>query len=340
MLATLPSSSNYKLNNYGIGTGGTSNSSSSNYKVNGISGEASIDATNSTNFKNQTGEKGTQQANVPTVTLSNPANYYNKLLLVIGPQNNPSDATFAVAISEDNFAADTRYVKSDNTVGASLSFPIDYRTYASWGSASGINVIGLKPNTTYYVKAKAMHDEYTETGYGPVSSVATSPPQLSFDIDVAATDIDTNPPFSINMGNLNAGTVIDSPQRVWVDLDSNGESGAKVYTYSANSGLKSTKATYTISSATADLGSALEGFGAQGQSVGQTSGGPLTITSPYNGSTQNVGLIDTVIREIFTSAGPITAGRGSFLLKAKARASTPAASDYAETVTVIAASSY
>jgi hypothetical protein len=198
----------------------------------------------------------------------------------------------------------------------------------------------LKSNTTYYVKAKAMQGEFTETGYGPVSSATTSPPQLSFDIDVSATDTDTNPPFNIDMGILNAGSVIDSPQKIWIDLSSNADSGAKIYTYSANSGLKSSRSAYTINSATADLGSALEGFGAQGQTATQGSGGPLTIASPYNGSSQNVGLINTIVREVFDSGGPITSGRGSFLLKAKARAATPAANDYSEVITLIAAGRY
>jgi hypothetical protein len=99
------------------------------------------------------------------VTLVNSSNWYNKLLLTIGPEANPSDAKFAVAISTDNFVT-TQYVKSDFTVTSTLSFT-DYQTYAAWGSGSGVMVRGLTRSTVYTVKAKAYRGHYTESGYGP-----------------------------------------------------------------------------------------------------------------------------------------------------------------------------
>ncbi len=338
MLAALPSSSSYQLNSYGFGTGGTANTHSTSYSVNGISGEVAGSSA-STNYKVGAGENYEKQAHVPTVTLINSGNWYNKLLLTIGPENNPTDAKFAVAISTDNFATAPQYVKSDFTVGASLTFT-DYQTYSSWGSGSGVYVRGLTRSTVYTVKVKAFRGEFTESPYGPVASAATVDPQISFDIDASATDSDTNPPYQIGFGNLPVSTVTDSPQRVWVDLDTNGESGGKVYMSGQNAGLRSLESNYTIASSTADLSSLAEGFGAQGVSATQSSGGPFALVAPYNGAGANVGVADTVIREIFSTSFPVTAARGSFILKAKTKPLTPAAGDYTEILTAIASASF
>jgi hypothetical protein len=337
-LAALPASNNFKMDSYGFGSGGTADSGSSNYRVNGTAGEVA-GSSSSSNFRAWTGEKHVKEANVPTATLTNPNNYYNKLRLVIGPENNPTDAIFAVAISTDNFASDIRYVKSDFTIGTSLTLT-DYLTYAGWGSGTGQLVRGLTKSTVYTVKAKAFHGDFSESPYGPTSSAATVDPQISFDIDVAATDINTNPPYQINFGNLVAGSVADAPQLIWVDLDTNAESGAKIFVSGLWSGLRSSTASYTIASATGDIGAANEGFGAQGASATQSADGPLTLVAPYNGAGQNVGVTDTVIRNIFSTVNPISGGRGSFLLKAKSQTMTPASSDYTETLTAIAAGSF
>jgi hypothetical protein len=336
-VASLPASSNFKLNSYGFGGGGTGNSSSTNYRANGVTGEVAGSAS-STNYKAGAGEAYEKQANVPIITISNGGNWYNKLKIVIDSQNNPSDALFAVAISTDNFAT-TQYVKSDLTIGSSLSFS-DYQTYAAWGGASGVLLRGLTRSTVYTVKAKAYRGKFTESGYGPTSSASTVDPSLTFDIDVATTDTSTNPPYQINFGNLLVSTVTDSPKKVWVTLDTNGESGGKVYVTGQNAGLRSSAAAYTIGSATGDLSTLAEGFGVQGVSTTQTSGGPLALTSPYNGAGANVGVADTLIREIFNAAAPIVSGRGSFILKAKTKPLTPASGDYAEVLTAIASASF
>lgn len=338
--AASPASTNYELKDYTFGGGGTQDSDSTNYSIFGVAGETELGQPVSTNYKAGAGLIYTLLSDVPPApTFTNPANYYNKLKLVINEGGNPSDAKYAITISTDNFAADTRYVQNDNTVGATLGLE-DWQTYASWGGASGINIIGLLDGTTYYVKVAAKQGNFTETGFGPVASVATVNPNITFDIDVSATDSDTEPPFAIAFSDLLAGSVVDSPQKIWVDLATNGESGGKVYVYAQNGGLLSAAKSYTITSTTGDLSSLSQGFGAQGSTATQTTGGPLSIESPYNGSSQNVGITNGAIRPIFTSANPISGGRGSFILKAKSSSVTPVASDYGETFTVIASAAY
>ncbi len=339
-LFAFPASTNYQLKDFNYGGGGVGNGSSSNYSLMGTAGEQNEDQLGGTTYDLGPGLVFTNQANVPPApTLANPSNYYNKLRLTLATGGNPSDTLFAIAISSDNFATDTRYVQSDNTVGATLGIE-DYQTYAAWGSGSGFLVIGLAASTTYTVKVKAWQGKFTETGYGPTASAATTGQQLTFDIDVSASNSETGPPFATNFGDLIAGTVTDSPEKIWVDFSTNGENGGRVYVVATNAGLLSSRAGYTISAVTGNLTSLSEGFGAQGSTASQSSGSTFSIATAYNLSSNNVATTDTTVREIFTVSGPVSGGRGSFLLKAKSSAVTPAASDYTETLTVLASASF
>jgi hypothetical protein len=336
----MPASTSYQLKDYSFGSGGTSNATSTDYAAETLSGEQSEGMLTSAAYGIGTGLQYTNQANVPPApTFTNPANYYNKLQIVLAIGSNPSDTLFAIAISTDNFATDTRYVQSDATVGASLGLE-DYQTYAAWGSATGTTIIGLASGTTYTVKVKAWQGKFTETGYGPTAAVATSNPQLSFDIDIGTLSTDDNSITTLDLGSLPAGSVVASTNKVWIDLDTNGVNGGKVYVSAANGGLYSLTAGHTISSASGNLSVLSTGFGAQGSSVAQGSGGPLAMVSPYDGTSDTVGVTDTTIREIFSTSAPITAGRGSFVLKAKSANTTPAALDYVETLTIIASGSF
>lgn len=335
LIFAFPASTNYQLKDFGFGTGGVGNATSGSYALDAISGEQSAGNLDGTTYDLGSGLLFTNQANVPPApTFTNPSNYYNKLKITLNVGGNPSDTKFAIAISTDNFVADTRYVQSDNTVGATLGSE-DYQTYANWVGASGEDIIGLTPVTTYKVKVKAIQGKFTETGYGPIATAATVSPQMTFDIDVSASDVD-NSVFTIDFGSLFAGTVVDSPTKIWVDFITNGESGGRVYVAASNAGLQSSVASYLISAVTGDLTSLSEGFGAQSSTA--TNG--LSEVTLYDKTGNEVGITDTTIREIFTASAPTTNGRGSFLLKAKSSAVTPAAGDYAETLTVIASASF
>ena len=338
LLAANPSSTNYILNNYDFGSGGVSDASSSNYRLNATSGTQNSSPQSGANYNIGTGNNNAQQANVPTITLQNTDNYYNKLRFTIGPQNNPSDAKFAIAISGDDFAT-TQYIQSDNTVGAALGAE-DYKTYASWGGAGGALVVGLQPSTTYKVKSRAIRGVFTETGYGPVALAATVDPELSFDIDVAPTDTSTDPPFTLSLGDLLPGSVVTSTDKIWISLATNAEGGAAVYLGSQNAGLLSSTSATTITSATADLGSAASGYGIQSQSATQSSGGPFSAQSPYTGSSDNVGGILQSLSPLYVSTGPLSGGRASMAVKAKSAVTTPAGNDYQDILTLIAAGTF
>jgi hypothetical protein len=335
VFADLPNTTNYKLNSYGFGSGGTANSGTANYSLEGITGEVSGQSANTTNYTTKPGFVESQQANVPKVTITNPSNYYDKLKFVIDEQNNPSDAKYALQIrtANSNFDSDpsnNKYVKSDYTVGTTLT-TADYQTYAVWGGATGHNIIGLSSSTTYYIRAKATQGQFTESGYGPSSNVATVGQQISFCVYTTSCGSGA----SVAFNSLVAGNISNGSNNIGVNFATNANSGGSVYIYSANGGLRSTHTSSTLTSATADLSVAASGYGAQITSFSQ-----LTKVSPYNNSSNSVGILSTNVNTILTSSAPVTAGTGSIQLQAKPSNTTPAANDYADTLTLIAAAAF
>lgn len=223
--AALPSSTNYKIQSYSFGGGGTRNSTSTNYSLFGISGDIT-GKTSSTTYTARNGLNYMLQVNVPTApTVSNPGTTYDRLKLVINTSSNPTDATYAVSISSDNFVSDIRFVKSDNTVGSTLAIS-DYRTYTNWGAASGVFVTTLKPNTTYYFKVKARQGKYAESNYGPVASVATSNPTLTFALSSSTLTFQTP-----TAGN----NYTDSSESTTVTTSTNAYNGYSVYAHETQS---------------------------------------------------------------------------------------------------------
>jgi hypothetical protein len=338
-LLVFPASTNYQLSEWAIGGGGTDRSQSTNYQTQTITDPTVGEQAASTNYQIGPGLPFVEMANVPPApALTNPSNYYNKLHLVINQGSNPSDTKFAVAISTDNFLT-TYYVKADNTVGASL-VSADWRTYAGWGSGSGINILGLTADTTYYVKVKAEQGDFTESGWGPLSSEATADVELTFDIDTAATDTETAAPYTIALGELTINTITTGTDKVWTDFATNADGGGVVYVVGLNNGLKSTTTNYTIPGVSADLSGETEGFGLKTASITQTSGGPFTADAPFNGASENVGATGLTLIPLATSTAPLVGGRNSVDIKALIEAVTPGATDYTETLTLVAAATF
>ncbi len=320
-----PQSASYKLVNFGFGAGGTASSSSSTYSLFGTVGETNAASTSSLNYRLGEGITYTMIASVPAApTFTNPSNYYNKLLITINPIINPSDYSYAIAISSDNFVSDIKYVESDNTPGTNFSV-LNFRTFTNWGGTNGTTITNLLPGVTYTVKVKARQGFYTESPWGPTAQAATINPTMSFSVT----------PNAINFGTLTPGS-IGTSATITTTVSTNGTGGAVVYLYDNNAGLASSTTGYTISAASSNLGSVSEGYGAQAQSVSQSSGGPMEMLSPYNGSANNVGIINTTKKTIFDSSGQaVIAGQGTFKLQAKPGTTAKAATDYADTITVI-----
>lgn len=334
VFAAAPSSTNYTLKTYDIGSGG-GKSTSSTYGLQGGAGNQSGSAQTSTTYTAQSDGRGVMNVAVPPApSLTNPANYYDRLKLVLATGGNPSDTKYLIAVSTDNFAT-TKYVQTDNSLGASQAIT-NYQTYAAWGGSGGFLVVGLAPSTTYQVKVKAMQGGYTGSSFGPAASASTVAPSVTFSL---TTTLTSTPPFSVSFG-LTAGSVTNGAANAIIGLTSNANNGGAVYIRDTNSGLYSTLANTTIASASTDLASASSGYGAQVLSVGQTSDGPIVAQSPFNGSGSVVGALTTALQPLVTSTNAVTGGTATVQLKAKVAALTPSAIDYGDKVTLVAAMNF
>jgi len=332
LLAAAPSSTNYTLKAFDFGNGGGSGSSS-NYSLNGITNGQSGNTITSTTYLVQPGLASTINANVPAApALTNPSNYYDRLKLVIATSGNPTSTKYAIAISSNNFVT-TNYVKSDNTVGTTLSIA-NYQTYSSWGGASGFYILGLTPNTTYKVKIKALNGNFSETAYGPIATASTVNPSITFAV---ATTLTSTPPFNATFTSLPAGSVFAANADSTLTLTTNALFGGTVYVNDKYAGLKSTAANYTLTSATANLGTAAKGYGAQVISTSQASGGPFSAVTPFNGGTDNVGGLTTSLQPVASTSSAVTTATATVRLKAKTDITVPSASDYSDTLTFTAA---
>lgn len=335
MFASSPSSSSFTLKSYDIGNGGDT-TNSTNFSADGTTGLVSGDPASSANFTTQSGLTTNKNASVPPApTFTNLDDSYSRLRMTINTGGNPADTKYAIAISTDNFAT-TQYVQSDNTVGSILGSE-DYQTYTVWGSGSGVYIIGLQPNTTYRVKAKAIQGKFSETAYGPIAVASTTQPSITF--SVATSDTST-PPFNVSFPGLTGGNVITSAQSILANLTTNALAGGSVYIAGSNNGLYSAAANQTITTMSGDLSVATLGYGAQATNTTQSSGGPLTVNSPFNVSGQNVGSIGVSLSKLFSTSGPVSAAQGTLVLKAKSDVVTAASTDYTDVITLVAAVSF
>ena len=330
-------SSNYQLKDYSFGTSGQQ-SSSANYQINGTAGGQTGSQSQSTNYQFGPGLSFDINANTPAPpTLTDQNRNYNKLHLVIDNGNNPTDTKYLIAISTDNFTTDTKYVQSDSTVSTS---PV-WQDYTAWGGATGIDVIGLSPSITYTVKISALQKNFTQSPFSAVTTptctcqAATSGSLLTFSAS----------PNSVNIGTLTPATVVTSGTNVTVNLDTNAAAGGSVWVMDSNGGLLSSSTSHTITAGSLgsqnNLAAVSEGYGLQASSATQSLGGPISLKSPYNGGSNLVGAIGSAGTMMADSSNaPVTSGSWSFNIQAKASYNAPPATDYADTLTLVATADF
>jgi hypothetical protein len=329
VFAAFSSSGSYDLKSYSVGPAGTNSSSSSTYKLQGSAGEQANGSSSSATRTGGNGSIQTEQLNIPSApTLGNGSGtYYNKLQFTVNTSGNPADTTYAVAVTTDPaFLTGVKYVQADGTLGASAV----YQSYITWGGAGGSVMTGLSPGTTYYVKAAAKEGMFTNTELSvTASSLATVSPSITFSVS----------PNSLTLSNLLPGSVITS-SNVSFALTTNGLSGGGVYVSGLNTGLHSTLSSHTLAAFSGNLSLQPEGFGVQATNPAQSSGGPLSTVSPFNGSGNTVGAESTTPQAMLSTTNPIVSGTANTNLQAKAAATTPASADYTETLTFIAAANF
>ncbi len=148
-----------------------------------------------------------------------------------------------------------------------------------------------------------------------------------------------------NLGALTTGAVATSPTPRTVTINTNAPNGWMTWAKDSSTGLNSPSSTKTIASTTPGSNSTLVA-GTEGYNFGvtqtQTSGtGTVTVATGYVGTAAGQGGgLDTTLRTIVSSNG--TANGAVLTLKNNAAISgtTPAAADYADTITVVGAAMF
>lgn len=214
-----PVSNSYELKQYGFGSGGMEGGTSTNYSLFGILGEVDAGNASSNGYKTLNGLTYTLLANQPAPpTFTNPGSNYDRLKFILDTGNNPTDAVFSIVLSDDNFVT-TYYVQNDNTISTTLGAE-DWQTYANWGGATGEYVTRLKAGTTYKMKVKARHGNYTESAYSGEATQATVTPSLTFGISAN----------TVTFSNLNsANTYTDDTKSTTLTTSTNAYNGYIIY---------------------------------------------------------------------------------------------------------------
>ncbi len=188
-----------------------------------------------------------------------------------------------------------------------------------------------------------------------VTVTATVNQSITFDLDTATTDTESATPYTVDLGTITtsdtrvSGTT-DSINYIWMDLGTNASGGATVTVKNANgtNGLVSTSTPAdNINSADGAIADGTENYGLCVVSVAQTTG-TLSIASGYSGNTcagnselnDVEALSSTTPEAIVTSTAPLGAGRAQIAVNGAISSSTPAHSDYTDTLTFIATATF
>lgn len=171
---------------------------------------------------------------------------------------------------------------------------------------------------------------------------------ITFDIDTDTADTDTNAPYTVSLGTLTTSAVTrsnGSVKSIWTNLETNATSGA-VVTVVSTSLHSASVPTDTIPSATTTMAAGTANYGL---CVAATSAdtGTYQAVSPYNGGTcvdgavNTVGIVDGTARSILnTSSAAMTGGRSQIRVNATISPTTPAHSDYTDSLTFIATGTF
>lgn len=160
---------------------------------------------------------------------------------------------------------------------------------------------------------------------------ATVPQSFSFALS-ANTDA---------LGSLSSASVTSSPTPRTATVNTNAKNGWYVWAKDANTGLASATASTTIASTTPGSNSTLSA-GTAGFNTGvtstQTSGtGTITVAVPFVGGATTGGGLDTTFRSLASSNGTASGAVLTLTNHVAISATTPAATDYTDTITVVGA---
>lgn len=244
---------------------------------------------------------------------------------------------------------------SFTTTDAATQIVIEYGTAATFGGAGVNKVTNPAIAGSYDI---LLNGTIGDTGTLKVATLdadqiqinAIVDPGITFDMDVALTDVETAAPYTVNLGPIPVNAVrtsgLNNVPFIWIDIGHNGTGGAVITVQSQNGALTSQSILAdAIPSSTATLVGGTEGYGLCVDTVTQTTGGPLSKAAPFDGTCTDtghaVGQLTTSPSDILnTSATTIDGGRAKISVKAARSATTEAHQDYRDALTIIATVTY
>jgi hypothetical protein len=321
---------NFIIRDPSMGTTGDY-SSSGNFKMNNSGDTIFTDIASSTNFQSHFGFLYYPYVNPGTLTAT-----------LVGSQVN---------LSWPASTAGQGWNVSGYKTGSATVSGGPY-TYTSVGNVTSYSYTSLAPGDYYYVIQ-------TLDGFGSVIATSnevhvTVSTTLTFDLDTYATsttNTKTSAPYSVSLGNLSTTQASNSDESyinaIWFDLSANTPGGTIVSVSSANGALKSiSKPTDSIPSATGTMAPSVANYGLCDKRNDVVSG-TFNKVSPFNGATCTTGHVNTVgavttgTQTIYNSGGaPITSARAEIMVNAENSVTTPAHTDYSDTLDFIATSTF
>lgn len=214
-----PTSSNYVLDGYAMGSSSDTSMGSSSFKLFGTTGQNDALSGSSTNYTFNGGLLYGLQSSTPhQPSLTNDKSYYDRLLIVLNAADDDDALQYAVAISDDSFVT-VNYVTNLGTLKSTLT-DADFYSYDDWGGTSGTIISGLKSNATYKVRVASHQGGYDQSEFGPEASASTELPTLTFTVD-----------GNVNMGLWNENNNYSSTAVSTLTTSTNAYNGYSVYAY-------------------------------------------------------------------------------------------------------------
>jgi hypothetical protein len=181
------------------------------------------------------------------------------------------------------------------------------------------------------------------TGPTTIDSALFSTASISDDQIVVTATVPQSFAFSLSgntdaIGTLSTGSVSSGATPRVVTVSTNAKNGWLVWARDANTGLNSASAAFTIASTTPGSNSTLVA-GTEGYNMGVVaSGSGVTADAAFLGNAAGKGGgLDTTMRLIGSSTGPNSGATLTLTNNAAINATTPAATDYTDTITVVGA---
>ncbi len=228
------------------------------------------------------------------------------------------------------------FPSTDLTVGTLYCF--------NWTNSAAVKVqTGTGTNNTGSITTQTSAPATIDTS--PYSTVSISNDQIAVTASVPTAFTFALSANTDALGVLGTGSVSTSPTPRTATVNTNAQNGWMVLARDASSGLLSPSSSALIGSTTPGTNSTLsagtEGYNF-GATVTQTSGSASpAVTAPFVGSSLGQGGgLDTSMRTVVSSTGTANNAVATFKDNAAIGSTTAAASDYADTVTVVGAAQF